>query len=170
LQVERRLIYSEDPFFPALTLVGTLPKLTLHANENKIINLRAVLSAFRDNRRSPAQAPHELYDVSYDEGSSHYLPEEKLGHEPKPSQERVNMQSTGRLFIAKFTIKHASLDVQFKGRNVAELQVFGTEAVLNHREDDTEFQFVIHSLLLADAMQKFGPDFQLLLASHKHVW
>lgn len=34
---------------------------------------------------------------------------------------------------------------------------------------DTSLSLSVHSLLLVDALQTFGPDFELLLASHKHV-
>lgn len=37
------------------------------------------------------------------------------------------------------------------------------------RPFDTSISLSVHGLLLVDALQTFGPDFELLIASHKHV-
>lgn len=42
-------------------------------------------------------------------------------------------------------------------------------ANLNKRPFDSTVTLSVHSLLLVDALQTFGPDFELLVASHKHV-
>ncbi len=38
------------------------------------------------------------------------------------------------------------------------------------RPFDTSVSFTVHSLLVVDALQTFGPDFELLVASHKNLW
>lgn len=62
-----------------------------------------------------------------------------------------------------------SLQLQSRGRSIAELQVTGVRANLNKRPFDSTVTLSVHSLLLVDALQTFGPDFELLVASHKHV-
>lgn len=52
---------------------------------------------------------------------------------------------------------------------MAELQVSGVRAGFTKRPFDTSLSLSVHSLLLVDALQTFGPDFELLVASHKHV-
>jgi vacuolar protein sorting-associated protein 13D len=42
-------------------------------------------------------------------------------------------------------------------------------AAYTKRPYDTSISLSVHSLLLVDALQMFGPDFELLVASHKHV-
>jgi len=59
--------------------------------------------------------------------------------------------------------------VQSRNRSVAELQVSGVRASLTQRPYDTSVTLTVHSLLLVDAMQTLGRDFELLVASHKHV-
>lgn len=59
--------------------------------------------------------------------------------------------------------------LQSRGRSVAELQVTGVRANLNKRPHESTAILSVHSLLLVDALQTFGPDFELLVASHKHV-
>jgi vacuolar protein sorting-associated protein 13D len=61
------------------------------------------------------------------------------------------------------------MQVQSRGRCVAELQVAGVRAAYTKRPYDTSVSLSVHSLLLVDALQMFGPDFELLVASHKHV-
>lgn len=60
--------------------------------------------------------------------------------------------------------------VAFPDRSIAELQVTGVKAVVKKRPYDTAVNFTIHSLLVVDAFQTFGPDFELLVASHKNLW
>ena len=48
-------------------------------------------------------------------------------------------------------------------------QVSGVRAALSKRPTDFGASLSVHGLLLVDALQEFGPDFELLVASHKHV-
>lgn len=59
--------------------------------------------------------------------------------------------------------------MQSRGRSIAEVQVCGVRAALCVRAADTSLSLSVHSLLLVDALQTYGPDFELLVASHKHV-
>lgn len=59
--------------------------------------------------------------------------------------------------------------VQSRNRSIAELQVSGVRAASTIRPFDTSVTLSVHSLLLVDALQTFGRDFELLVASHKHV-
>ena len=58
----------------------------------------------------------------------------------------------------------------FPGRSIAELQVAGVNANFTKRPYDTSVVFSIHSLLVVDAVQTFGQDCELLVASHKSLW
>ena len=56
------------------------------------------------------------------------------------------------------------VDLQYsQGKPVAEVQVTSMKAGV------TNLAKSVHSLLLVDALQKFGPDYEILVASHKHV-
>ena len=45
----------------------------------------------------------------------------------------------------------------------------GVKASLTKRSHETNLGLSVHSLLLVDAMQTFGPNFELLVASHRNV-
>ena len=62
-----------------------------------------------------------------------------------------------------------SVELQSQGRPVAELQVTNMKAWLTRRPYDTNLSLSVHSLLLVDALQTLGPDYELLVASHRHV-
>ena len=46
----------------------------------------------------------------------------------------------------------------------------GVKANFTKRPYDTSVALTVHSLLIVDALQTYGPDFELLVASHKNVW
>jgi vacuolar protein sorting-associated protein 13D len=56
-----------------------------------------------------------------------------------------------------------------QGKPVAELQLTNTRAGIVRRPFDTSLSLSVQSLLLVDALQTFGPDHELLVASHRHV-
>ena len=62
-----------------------------------------------------------------------------------------------------------SIQLQSQGKSVAELQVTGVKASFTRRPYDTNIAMSVHSLLLVDAIQTFGPNFDLLIASHRQV-
>lgn len=157
LQLERRVIFTLDPQYPSLTLCGTLPKLNVHINESKIGSLTNMLnviyshnieSSFKSPSDSPVAENQTIEEVNY-------------------CQDKQDQAS--KLILLQFSIDQMSLEVQSSGRSVAELQVTGVKAGFTQRCDTTDITLSVHGLLLVDAMQSYGPDFELLVASHRHV-
>ncbi|CAB3365707.1 Hypothetical predicted protein [Cloeon dipterum] len=157
IQVERRALYSNDPNMPSIKVSGTLPKLVVHVNEQKVNTLRSMVchmlgeglpSPFR-----PQDSPIRL---------------RRIDEQPSPDPFR-EMSENAFLCVFRFCVDDMSLEVQSRGRSVAELQVRGVRAGLVLRPQETSVSLSIHSLLLVDAMQTYGNDFDLLLASHQRV-
>ncbi|XP_042913605.2 intermembrane lipid transfer protein Vps13D-like, partial [Parasteatoda tepidariorum] len=73
------------------------------------------------------------------------------------------------LLLMEFCIDQMSFDVQSRGHSVAELQVTGVRTTVSKHPHHISLSLCVHSLLLVDALQTYGPDFELLLASHKHL-
>lgn len=84
-------------------------------------------------------------------------------------QSELSQQQNSTLFMLQFAIEQMSLEVQSMGRSIAEVQVCGVKAAATGRPRDLSLSLSVHSLLLVDALQTYGPDFELLVASHKHV-
>ncbi|XP_054285267.1 intermembrane lipid transfer protein VPS13D-like [Macrosteles quadrilineatus] len=164
LQMERRIVYTTDPQFPSLTIAGNLPKLVVHLNEQKIqaictlldvISGRGLPSPFRSQEGSPEEEK----------------PVDVVVHRPEtnPQPAEISDCSAARLLMLQFSVDQLALEVQSRGRSVAELQVSGVRMSYTKRPFDTSLSLSVHGLLLVDALQTFGPDFELLVASHKHV-
>lgn len=164
LQIERRVVFTRDPQFPSLTVSGNLPKLVVHINETKIEALRTMVDIISGPglpspfRSQEPQMPKDNADEDANE-------EENMAEE----KERKNEKLMSRLVMLQFSVDQMALEVQSRGRSVAELQVSGVRAGFTKRPFDTSLSLSVHSLLLVDALQTFGPDFELLVASHKHV-
>ena len=58
------------------------------------------------------------------------------------------------LLVAHFTISDASLELQFQGQPVAELQVTNMKAGLTRWPYETYLALSVHSLLLVDAQMQ----------------
>lgn len=155
LHLERRTIHTTDPQYPLLTLCGTLPKLNAHINESKITSIANMMNkVFNSNIESPLRES-ALSGI------------EEMGN--MKDAEKQQPSDGHKLIILQFSLDQMSLEVQSFGRSIAELQVSGVKASLTQRESDTNITLSVHGLLLVDAMQSYGPDFELLVASHRHV-
>jgi vacuolar protein sorting-associated protein 13D len=156
LQLERRIVATNDPQYPSFTLFGTLPKLNVHVNESKIGSIVNMLNIIYANHpESPSKSPADSP-----------MAEKKIIEEIQ-SQEVLTEAS--KLILVQFTIDQMSLEVQSCGRSICELQVTGVKTGLTQRSTDTNITLSVHGLLLVDAIQSYGPDFELLVASHRHV-
>lgn len=187
LQVERRIVPTSDPMYPSVTLAANLPRLVAHVNEQKISALRTLARVISDTSLpSPFNAPspthHEQPAATARPAStpqSEDFPSISTPRatSPNSAQDADELSSNSnsstsepyRLLTVQFTVDQMSLEVQSRGRSVAELQVSGVTAALHRRPFDLSISLTVHGLLLVDALQTFGPDFELLVASHRHV-
>ncbi|XP_071050524.1 intermembrane lipid transfer protein Vps13D isoform X2 [Onthophagus taurus] len=158
LQLERRVVHTTDPSFPSLTLNANLPKLVAHLNENKISAARTLMQIITT---TGLPSPFNINDNSMEEFID--------VHDDDESESVDTSVELSRLLMVQFTIDHMALEVQSRGRSVAELQVTGVKVAFTKRPVDIGITLTVHGLLLVDALQTFGPDFELLVASHKHV-
>lgn len=177
LQVERRAVHTNDPQYPSLTIAGTLPKLNAHVNEQKIAAITTMMNIISS---SNIQSPHRMQnDNIEDTFSANTMAEDENdidnidGKSNKHHRESIrtieNDNEASKLFMLQFSIDQMSLEVQSRGRCIAELQVTGVKAAFSKRPEDINVTLSVHGLLLVDAIQSFGPDFELLIASHRHV-
>ncbi|CAL1546810.1 unnamed protein product [Lymnaea stagnalis] len=74
-----------------------------------------------------------------------------------------------KMVVLQFLINNMSLEVQSQGQALIELQVTGVQADVHLKPLSKSLVLTVHSLLLVDALQTYGRDFELLVASHKNV-
>ena len=178
LQLDRLLVSSNDDSLPKFALSGTLPKLSAHINEDKIHAVDRIIGlVFRDgDPPSPRTSGTEqssqtcLTSMLADPGS--------FGSDPKTEDPPESgflfnkgnvVDETVVLALVYFCIAEMSVEVQSLGKSIVELQVTGVKASLTKRLCDTSLGLSVHSLLLVDAIQTLGSNFELLAASHKNV-
>ncbi|XP_070561460.1 LOW QUALITY PROTEIN: intermembrane lipid transfer protein VPS13D-like [Ptychodera flava] len=176
VQLERRIVPTTDPQWPSVTLSGTLPKLVLHVNENKIYALRKCVKMFSDPKHegllSSSKKDYMTSQLS-DDNLERYFKErdesllELESADTHQTGKEVMMES--RQLLMQFSVDQMSLELQSRGRSIAELQVSGVRANLTKRPYDMSVALTVHGLLLVDALQMFGDGYELLLASHKNL-
>ncbi|XP_053673030.1 intermembrane lipid transfer protein Vps13D [Anopheles nili] len=183
LQVERRVVYTSDPQYPSLTLSGTLPKLNAHINEYKVFSILTLINKLAKASGVPSSqgfapvpaVPMDKPETSTSTKPPSYDPNTTFGvndedaYQASSGSNTPGKESITNIVVFQFTIDQMSLEVQSRGRSVAELQVSGVKAGYSQRPEDISLTLSVHGLLLVDAMQSFGQDFELLIASHRHV-
>lgn len=161
LQIEKRMVHTCDPLYPSLLIKTNLPQLVAHLNEAKIKAARTLTQIITaTGLPSPFKSSDDLIEVATND------------IENNDDEDTTSLDTSiemSRLLMIQFTVDQLSLEVQSRGRCVAELQVAGVKMAFTKRPRDIGVTLTVHSLLLVDALQTFGPDFELLLASHKHV-
>ncbi|XP_046964855.1 vacuolar protein sorting-associated protein 13D [Vanessa cardui] len=162
LQAERRVVATSEPQYPRLALCGSLPALVAHLSEHKLAAVRAVLA-------SAAPAAPAAPDASPNQEGAQDEDEEDGNENSETEFSDFSLNQNATLLMLQFAIDQMSLEVQSRGRSIAEVQVCGVRAALGVRAADTSLALSVHSLLLVDALQTYGPDFELLVASHRHV-
>ncbi|XP_051961416.1 intermembrane lipid transfer protein VPS13D-like [Xyrauchen texanus] len=185
LQLEQRLRYTSDPQFPGAVLSGTLPDLKVHINLEKMAALRSCLARLGssgadgvkgdkkgENLRSPDPLTlrHEKIFQSEDsewklQGSDKSLTKSVMTLEQHTREVLVE----SRLLLLEFNINYMQLGIESGGRYISVLKVFGTNAHFVKRPYDAMVSLTVHGLYLVDTLQTYGSDFDLLVASHKHL-
>uniref|UniRef100_A0A3B4CNR3 UBA domain-containing protein n=1 Tax=Pygocentrus nattereri TaxID=42514 RepID=A0A3B4CNR3_PYGNA len=184
LQLEQRLRYTSDPQLPGAVLSGTLPDLKVHINLEKMTALRSCLARLSSHGADesmgdkgetmkspdPLTLRHEKIFQREDSqwklhGSDKNLTKSVMTLEQHTREVLVE----SRLLLAEFNINYMQLGVESGGRYISVLKVFGTNAHFVKRPYDAEVSLTVHGLLLVDTLQTYGADFDLLVASHKHL-
>ncbi|XP_076848119.1 LOW QUALITY PROTEIN: intermembrane lipid transfer protein VPS13D [Brachyhypopomus gauderio] len=183
LQLEQRLRYTSDPQLPGAVLSGTLPDLKVHINLEKMTALRSCLARLGrtsadentcddgETMKSPDPLPLRHENIFQKEiqmklqGSDKNLTKSVMTLEQHTREVLVE----SRLLLAEFNINYMQLGVECGGRYISVLKVFGTNAHFVKRPYDVDMCLTVHGLLLVDTMQTYGSDFDLLVASHKHL-
>ncbi|XP_058818048.1 intermembrane lipid transfer protein Vps13D isoform X2 [Topomyia yanbarensis] len=167
LQVERRVVYTSDPQYPSLTMSGTLPKLNAHINEYKLSTLFTLVNTL--SKVGPARGGEVPEVIEKFNSNGENISKSPNDENSTSDTSSAYRKESSNIIVFQFTIDQLSLEVQSRGRSIAELQVSGVKAGYSKRPEDITLTLSVHGLLLADAMQSFGPDFELLIASHRHV-
>lgn len=148
LHLERRIVITTDPEYPSFTLFGNLNRIVAHINEQKISECLKILNP-----------------ITFDLFNS--VENSKL--DEKNIESDFEAIHSGNTTIIQFIIDQIILEIQSREKSIAEIQVIGAKAGVTRKSDAVNISMSVHGFLLVDAIQSFGPDFELLIASHRHV-
>lgn len=151
LKLQRRLIYTNDPDYPFLTLHGSLPRMVGHVNEKNIKSFLKIM--------------HPIF--------LRYTTKLKKNSSIATKTDQHNMAiiddtTLSNIIKTEFEIEQIILELESSEKSFAEVQVIGARASLLIKPEETHINMTIHGFLLVDASQSFGADFELLIASHRH--
>ncbi|KAL8611447.1 hypothetical protein ACOMHN_014502 [Nucella lapillus] len=171
VQLDRRLIVTADPQWPNATVSGTLPSLTFHLNEKKIQALQTCVDTLSTSTTSSSLlSSQNLSSSGIGLSSVPSVPDNmktaQMAMEPDTA---VEGPEDNRLFVVQFLINSMSLELQSQGKALVELQVTRVQASAQKKPDHASVALTVHRLLVVDALQSYGQDFELLVASHHNV-
>ncbi|XP_073839094.1 vacuolar protein sorting 13D isoform X2 [Musca autumnalis] len=148
LHLERRIINTIDPEYPSFTLFGNLNRIVAHINEQKILDCLKILSPI-------------TLDL--------FNPVEYSNVEETRVENNIEGTDYDNTTIFQFVIGQIILEIQSREKSIAEIQIIGAKAAATKKSDAVNISMSVHGFLLVDAIQSFGPDFELLIASHRYV-
>ncbi|XP_056631377.1 intermembrane lipid transfer protein Vps13D [Diorhabda sublineata] len=181
LQIERRVVYTSDPLYPSFILNAHLPKLITHFNENNISSARNLIQMLSMTLLPPSfkidkdaglhskSEPGKIRIFDFKNVCSNFFFIDTGLNSGSGDSSPCNEIEQNNLITMQFTVDQMSLEIQSRGRSIAELQIAGVKLTFSKHSVEMSVTLTVHSLLLADALQTFGTDFELLVASHKHV-
>uniref|UniRef100_A0A8C2EHE7 Vacuolar protein sorting 13 homolog D n=1 Tax=Cyprinus carpio TaxID=7962 RepID=A0A8C2EHE7_CYPCA len=183
LQLEQRLRYTSDPQFPGAVLSGTLPDLKVHINLEKMTALRSCLARLGNSRADgdekqgenlkspdPLTLRHEKIFQREDSDWKLQSSDKNLTKSVMTLEQHTReVLVESRLLLVEFKINYMQLGIESGGRYISVLKVFGTNAHFVKRPYDAMVSLTVHGLYLVDTLQTYGSDFDLLVASHKHL-
>eukprot|EP00057_Strongylocentrotus_purpuratus_P014712 XP_011669186.1 PREDICTED: vacuolar protein sorting-associated protein 13D [Strongylocentrotus purpuratus] len=172
VKVERRLTFTQDPQWPSMLMSGNLPSLSIHINEKKIQALNKCLKLMSGSNNQSGVSPAGYSppsDTEYPgpQGRAHYTSQSDF--EATIQQKSQALLEESKLLEMQFSVDKMSLAIHSRGRCISEFQISRVRTDLVKRPFDSSISLSVHSLLVIDALQQFGPDFELLLASHKDL-
>ncbi|XP_030843346.1 vacuolar protein sorting-associated protein 13D-like [Strongylocentrotus purpuratus] len=172
VKVERRLTFTQDPQWPSMLMSGNLPSLSIHINEKKIQALNKCLKLMSGSNNQSGVSPAGYSppsDTEYPgpQGRTHYTSQSDF--EATIQQKSQALLEESKLLEMQFSVDKMSLAIHSRGRCISEFQISRVRTDLVKRPFDSSISLSVHSLLVIDALQQFGPDFELLLASHKDL-
>ena len=110
LQIERRIVTTNDPHFPSVAVSGNLPRLVVHVNEQKVESIRSMYHLLSSlSNSSPVTA----------KSNGLYAQEEP----ESPKKEEPIDKTLSHAVMVQFIIDQMTFELQSRGRSVAELQV-----------------------------------------------
>ncbi|XP_067947548.1 intermembrane lipid transfer protein VPS13D-like [Watersipora subatra] len=167
---ERRLLLTADPEWPAIRVSAVMDRLSIHISPLKLMQLQRCIE------KLTAQSDDIPHSTSQSSSAESLLTsstgQARLAHSQSRSFAPLETRSVldnSKVVKCNLDINQMSLDIHNKERCLVELQVAGVQTEFTKLPSETDLSLTVHSFIVADAIQSYGSDFELLVASHKNV-
>ena len=147
--IQYRTVQTFDPMWPLIKVSGALPKIIIHLDPSRIETLCGTIhnwGSFVENLTSSIVSSSDLPT-------------------PKSPQEGTD-QLNVRLTIG-FRINEISLQLSDELRALCEVRIQNTDLTLMNQSHSNILSFSVHTLMIVDALQNHGKDYELLLTSNR---
>jgi hypothetical protein len=144
--IQYRTIEVFDPLWPLIKVSGTLPKLIIHLDSSRIETLCGTINnwgSFIENLTSSIVSQSDLTNN-------------------KKSIDEIN----ARLAIG-FRINEISIQLSDDLRALCEIRIENIDLTLLNHIHSNILSFSVHTLMIVDALQTHGKDYELLLTSNR---
>ena len=172
LQLCRRLKFTCDPSESNIAITGALPRLDIHIDEAKFStilriqeNLMKTLVQPQKMSRSPGYTPRVIN--TFDNAQTKSMSNSILWVQDQnywDVEKRKFLMET-KLLDASFTFQEVTLSFSHHNRVIIQLRVPGIK--LNHMQRPYDYyqSLTIQDVFVADALQRFGTQYELLIYS-----
>lgn len=144
--IRYRSIQTFDPLYPLIKVSGILPKVIIHLDPSRLETLCGTINnwgSFVENLTSSIVANSDL-----------------------PSSKTSVDELNARLSIG-FRINEISVQLSDDHRALTEIRIQNIDLTLMNHIHSNILSFSVHTLMIIDALQNHGKDFELLLTSNR---
>ena len=144
--IRYRTVQTFDPLYPLIKVSGILPKIIIHLDPSRLETLCGTINnwgSFVENLTSSIVAQSDV--------STTKTPIEELN---------------ARLSLG-FRINEISIQLSDDLRALAEIRIQNIDLTLMNHIQSNILSFSVHTLMIVDALQNHGKDFELLLTSNR---
>jgi vacuolar protein sorting-associated protein 13D len=138
---------------PGIVVSGNLPQLSVHVNEEKVTTLRRMSDMLKRDYQtwttpmgtasSTTVSPTSHDDVSMDVEDTDIF---------ASFEAQKDVDESSKLFYIHFCISDLSLELQSRGKSVAQFQIDGLKASYTRRPFDSSVVFSLQSLHLVTVL------------------
>ena len=156
LSLDRSLISAKILEEPNVMVQGSVSEIRLRFSQEKIVAVHNCLKQFAKKKPKP-----ENLDETFQRKSTSSGP----GTIRDLSLFADKVDENKLILLCQFSVSLVSVAIHSEDRSLAELHIYSSSIAFKHYPAHTSVKFMIRDVLLVDAFQNYGPQFDLLLAS-----
>ena len=145
---------------PGIVISGTLPQLSVHVNEDKVLTLKRMSNMLKRDYETWTTPGSTLPTSATQIPTENSMESEGDENDDIFSafESQKDVDESSKLFYLYFCIANLSLELQSRGSSVAQFQIDGLKASYTRRPFDSSVVFSLQNLYLIDTMPIHSTD------------